>query len=149
MTVKGGGFGPAPLAYISALFALLCAVTQFLGRSPAVHRSAILKRCKDSICHFSDNNTTAFIFSSADPSRHLLSADSIPILTVQVGVNTTFVHIGNLFWRYILDLFLVCFCFLLLLFLIPGRLFFLVMLHRRSASRIPLSLHPNTSAISD
>lgn len=30
MTVKGE---PAPLAYIFALFALLCAVTHFLGRS--------------------------------------------------------------------------------------------------------------------
>ena len=62
---------------------------------------------------------------------------------------TAFIHISDLFQRYIFDLFLICRYFLPVLLLIPDRLFFLVILCRRNASRMPLSLHPNASAISD
>jgi len=47
-----------------------------------------------------------------------------------ICVNAAFIHISNLFWRYIFDLFLIRCCFLLILLLIAGCLFSLVNLYR-------------------
>lgn len=66
-------------------------------KKAAIHCSAILEWSKDFICHFSGNNTAAFIFSAADPSKHRLAADRVPIFTVQVGIDSAFIHIGDLF----------------------------------------------------
>ena len=118
-------------------------------KQAAVHRSAILKRRKNLFRHFSGNNTAALIFSAADPPEYLLTPRRIPVFPIQICIYATFIHIGNLFGRYVLDLLLIRRYFLWILLLIASRLFFLVILFRRSASRIPLSLHPNTSAISD
>ena len=118
-------------------------------KKAAVHRSAILKRRKDLVSHFSGNNAAALIFSTADPSEYLLASRRIPVFPIQVCIYATFIHIDDLFWRYVLDLFLIRCYFLLILLLVACRLFFLVNLCCRSASRIPLSLHPNTLAISD
>ena len=118
-------------------------------KETAVHRSTVLKWSKNSVCHFRGNNPAAFVFSSANPPRHPLTTTGIAICTIQVSIYPTFIHIRNLFRWYVLNLFLVRFYFFLVLFLVPDRLFFRVILHRRSASRIPLSLHPNAWAISD
>ena len=118
-------------------------------KKAAVHRPAILKRCKDLVRHLSGNNATAFILSSAGPPEYLLAPWRIPVFPIQVCIYATFIHISNLFGRYVLDLFLIRCYFLLVLLLVSSCLFFLVILCRRSASRMPLSLHPNASAISD
>ena len=115
----------------------------------AVHGAAILKRCKDPITHLSGNNTAALILSATDSSEYLPATWSIAVFPIQVCIYAAFIHISNRFGRYVLDLFLICGYFLLGLLLVPGRLFFLVILSRRSASRMPPSLHPNASAISD
>ena len=115
----------------------------------AVHRSAILKWCKNLVRHLSGNNAAAFILSAADPSKYLLTPRRISVFPIQVCIYAAFVHIRNLFGRYVLDFFLICCYFLLILFLVTSCLFFLVILYRRSASQIPLSLHPYASAISD
>lgn len=118
-------------------------------KKAAVHRSTVLKRGENLIRHFSGNNTAALIFSTTDLTKHLLSPKRIPIFSIQVRINATFIYIGNLFWRYVFDLLPVSGYFFLILLLITSRLFFLVILCRRSASRMPLSLHPNSFAISD
>ena len=118
-------------------------------KKTTIHRPAILKWCKDLVSHFSGNKTATLIFSAADAPKYLLAPRCIPVFPIQVCIYTAFIHIGDLFWRYVLDFFQIYCYFLLILLLIAGRLFFLVILCRRSASRTPLSLHPNASAISD
>ena len=118
-------------------------------KKAAVHRPTILKWRKDLVRHLSGNNTAAFILSAADPPEHPMPPWRISVFPIQVCIYAAFVQIRNLFGRYVLDCFLICRYFLLILFLITSCLFFLVILYRRSASRIPLSLHPNASAISD
>ena len=115
----------------------------------AVHGAAILKWCQDLIAHLSGNNTTALILSATDPPEYLLASWSITVFPIQICIYAAFIHISNRFGRYILDLGLIRCYFLLNLLLVAGRLFLLVILSRRCASRMPLSLHPNTSAISD
>lgn len=127
---------------------------QKLGRKPglkkgAVHCSAILKGGKDFVAHLGGNNATAFVLTPNNPPEYLLAPWGIPVFPVQICVDSAFIHIRNLFWRYVFDLFLVRIYFLLVLLLITGRLFFRVILYRRSALRIPLSLQPNSFAISD
>ena len=100
----------------------------------AVHRSAILKGCKNSVAHLSGDNTAALVLPTTDLSKHLLALRRIPVFPIEVCVYAAFIHIGDLFWRYILDFFLVCRYFLLVLLLIAGCLFFLVILCRRNAS---------------
>lgn len=118
-------------------------------KKPAVHRPVILKRRKNSVTHLSSDNATALILSSTNLSEHSLTPQRIPIFPIQVCIYTAFIHISDLFQRYIFDFFLICCYLLLVLLLIADRLFFLVILCRRKAYRIPLSLHPNASAISD
>ena len=118
-------------------------------KKAAVHRSIILERCKDLIPHFSSNNAAALIFSATNPSEYLLAPRCIPVFPIQICIYAAFIHISNLVGRYILNLFLICCYFLLILLLVTSCLFFLVILYRCSASRMPLSLHPNASAISD
>lgn len=118
-------------------------------KKAAVHGSAILKRRKDLLRHFRSHKAAPFILFAADSCEHLLAPRRISIFPVQVCIYTTFIHIGDLFWRYVLDLLLVCRYFLRILLLVAGSLFFRVIPYRLSALRIPLSLHPNASAISD
>ena len=118
-------------------------------KKPAVHRSVILERCKNPVTYLSGDNAAALILSTTNLSKHLLPTGRIPILPIQVCIYTAFIHIRNLCRRYILDLFLIRRYFLSILLLVAGRLFFLVILCRRNASRMPLALHPNASAISD
>ena len=118
-------------------------------KKPTVHRPVILKRCKNSVTYLSSDNATALILSSTNLSEHSLTPQRIPIFPIQVCIYTAFIHISDLFQRYIFDLFLICRYLLPILLLIADRLFFLVILCRRNASRMPLSLHPNASAISD
>ena len=118
-------------------------------KKTAVHRSAILKWRKDLVRHLSGNNAAAFILSTADPPEYLLTPWRIPVFPIQVCIYATFIYISYLFGRYILDFFLIRCYFFPILLLVTSCLFFLVILHRRSASRMPLSLHPNASAISD
>lgn len=118
-------------------------------KEAAVHCSAVLEGSKDPAAHLSGNHTTAFVLAAADPPKYLLSPWGIPVFWVQIRIDSAFIHIRNLFWRYVFDLLLVCLYFLLVLLLIPSRLFFRVILCRRSALRIPLWLHPNSFAISD
>lgn len=92
----------------------------------AVHCSAVLKGRNDLMTHFCGNNPTALVSAPADAPKYLLASGRIPIFTVQVGIDAAFVHIGNLFWWDILDLLLIRCYPLFFLFLIPGRLFFLV-----------------------
>ena len=93
----------------------------------------LLKRRKDFVCHFSGNNTATLIFSTTDSSKHLLALRSIPVFPIQVGINTTFIHIRNLFRRYILDFLLIGRYFFWILLLVAGCLFFRVILCRFSA----------------
>ncbi len=99
-------------------------------KKAAVHRSAVLKWGKYLIRHFSGNNATSVVFSTIDPSEHLLASWCIPIFPIQVFVDAAFVHIGNLFWRYIFNFLLICGYFFLVLLLVASRLFFLVILYR-------------------
>ncbi len=99
-------------------------------KKTTVHRPAILKRRKELIRYFSGNNATALIFSAANSPEHLLAPWRIPVLPIQVCIDATFIHIGNLFWRYIFDLLLVRCYFLLILLPVTGCLFFLVILYR-------------------
>ena len=115
----------------------------------AVHRPAILKRRENLIRHFSGNYTAALIFSATDSSEHLLTPWGISVFPIQVGINSALIHIRDLFWRYILDFFLIGGYFFCILLLVAGRLFFRVILYSPNALRMPLSLHPNASAISD
>ena len=118
-------------------------------KKPAVHRSVILKGRKNSVVHLSSDNAAALVLPTTNLSKHLLAPRRIPIFPIQVCIYTAFVHIDDFFRRDILDLRLIRCYFLLVLLRITGRLFFLVILCRRKAYRIPLSLHPNASAISD
>ena len=118
-------------------------------KKPAVHRPVILKRRKNPVTYLSSNNAAALILSSTNLPKHLMAPQRIPIFPIQVCIYTAFIHISDLFQRYIFDLFLICRYLLPILLLIADRLFFLVILCRRNASRMPLSLHPNASAISD
>ena len=115
----------------------------------AVHGAAILKRSQNFISHLSGDNTATLIFPATDLTIHFLAPGSIAVFPIQVCIYAAFVHIDRLFWRYILDFFLICRYFFRILFPIPRCLFFRVILWCRSASRMPLSLHPNASAISD
>ena len=115
----------------------------------AVHGAAILKWGQDFIAHFGRDNTATLVFTATDLALHFLATWSIAVFPIQVCIYAAFIHISNRFGRCVLDLFLIRCYFLLSLLLVTGRLFFLVILCRRSASRMPLSLHPNTSAISD
>ena len=106
---------------------------QKLARKPefkksAVHRSTILKRCKDLVRYFSGNNAAALILSTTNPPEHPLTSWSIPIFPIQVCIYAAFIHISNLFWRHIPNLFLIRRYFLSILLLIAGCLFFLVIL---------------------
>ena len=92
-------------------------------KKSAVHRSAILKRRENSVAHLSGDNAASLVLSTTNLPQYLLAPQCIPIFPIR---------------RY----------FLLVLPLIAGCLFFLVILCRRNASRMPLSLHPNASAIS-
>ena len=103
-------------------------------KKTAVHRSIILKWRKDPVSHFSGNNAATLIFPAADSSEYLLAPRRIPVFPIQVCIYAAFIHIGNLFWRYAFDLFQIRRYFLLILFLIADRLFFLVILYRLSAS---------------
>ena len=76
-------------------------------KKAAVHRPAILKWRKDLIPHFGSNNATAFIFPASDPPEYLLASRRIPIFPIQVCIYATFIHIGNLFRRYVLDFLLI------------------------------------------
>ena len=118
-------------------------------KKSAVHRSTILKWGKNLIRHFGGNNTAALIFSATDLPEYLLTSWRIPVFPIQVSIYSAFININYRFGWYVFDLFLIRCYFLLILLLVPSYLFFLVILSRRSASRMPLSLHPNTSAISD
>ena len=113
------------------------------------HEGIILKRCKNPVTYLGGDNAVALILSTTNLSKHLLATGRIPIFPIQVCIYTAFIHIRNLCRRYILDLFLIRRYFLSILLLVAGRLFFLVILCRRNASRMPLALHPNASAISD
>ena len=95
-------------------------------KKAAVHCSAILKWRKDLGSHFSGNNAATLIFSATDPPKYLLAPRRIPVFPIQVRIYATFIHAGNLFWRYVLDLFQIRCCLLLILFLVAGRLFFLL-----------------------
>ena len=95
-------------------------------KKAAVHRPTILKWCKDLVRHLSGNNAAAFILSTADPPEHPLPPWRISIFPVQICIYATFIHIGNLFWRYILDFLLICGYFFRILLLIAGRIFFVL-----------------------
>ena len=110
-------------------------------KKTAVHRSAILKGRKDLVPHFGGYNATTLIFSATDSSEYWLASWRISIFPIQVCIYTAFIHIGDLFGWYVLDFFQICRYFFLILLLIADCLFFLVILYRRSASRMPLSLH--------
>ncbi len=99
-------------------------------KKAAVHGSTILKRCQNLIPHFSGNNPTALISSAPNPPEHLLTSWCVPILPIQVRIDPAFIHIGNLFWRNILDFFLIRCYFFRILLLVPGSLFFRVILYR-------------------
>ena len=115
----------------------------------AVHGTAILKRRNNPIRHLGGNNATTFIFAAADLIEYLLATGSIPVFPIQVCIYTAFIHIGNLFWRYVFDLFLIrCYLFPVLL-PVPRCLFLRVIFCCRKTYRMPPSLHPNISAISD
>ena len=114
-----------------------------------VHGAAILKWSKELITPFNGNNTATLILSTTDSSEYLLTSRSVPVFPIQVCIYTAFIHIGNLIWRYILDFFLVRCYFFRILFPVACCLFLRVILYRASASRMPLSLHPNALAISD
>ena len=114
-----------------------------------VDYTTILKRRKDPISHLGGNNTATFVFAAADLVDYFLSTGSIPVFPIQVCIYATFIYIDNLFWRYILDLFLIRCYFFRLLLSVPRRLFLRVIFCRPKAYRMPLSLHPNVSAISD
>ena len=98
-------------------------------KKAAVHRSAILKWCKDLVSHFSGNNAATLIFSPADTPEYLLAPWGIPIFPIQICIYATFIHISNLFGRYVLDLFLICRCSLPVLLPVTSCLF-LVILYR-------------------
>ena len=115
----------------------------------AVHGAAILERSQNFISHFGCNNTATFVFPTTDLVILLLASGSVAVFPIQVCIYATFIHIGGLFWRYILDFFLICRYFFRILFPVACCLFFRVILYRASASRMPLSLHPNALAISD
>ena len=95
-------------------------------KKSAVHRPAILKRCKNLIRHFSGNNATALIFSTTNSSEHLLTPQCISIFPIQVRIHAGFIYISNLFWRYILDFFLISRYFLCILLLVTSWLFFVL-----------------------
>ncbi len=76
-------------------------------KKAAVHRSTILKWCKNLIRHFSSNNAAALIFSATDPPEHLLASWRISIFPIQVCINATFIHIGYLFRRHVFDSLLI------------------------------------------
>ena len=115
----------------------------------AIHRSVILKRRKNVTAHLSGNNAAALILSASDTPKYLLAPRCISVFSIQICIYTAFIHIRNLFLWYILDFIQIYRYFFLVLLLVAGSLFFLVILCRRRALRMPLSLHPNASAISD
>ena len=94
----------------------------------AVHGAAILKRCKDPVGHLGGDNTAALVFAAADLVRYFLTSGSIPVFPIQVRIYAAFIHIGDLFWRYVLDLFLIRRYFFRILFPVPRCLFFRVIL---------------------
>ena len=89
----------------------------------AVHRSVILKRCKNPVTYLSGDNTAALILSTTNLSKHLLAPRRVPIFSIQVCIYPAFIHIRNLFRRYILGFFLIRRCFLPILLLVANRLF--------------------------
>ncbi len=95
-------------------------------KKAAVHGSTILKRCKELIPHFSGNDPTAFISSTADSPEHLLTSRRIPVFPIQVRIDTAFIHIDKLFGRNILACFLIRCYFFRVLFLVADRLFFVL-----------------------
>ena len=113
-----------------------------------VHRSAILEGGQNLPTHFCRNNSTALKFAAADAVEHPLVSRRVPILSIEISIYAAFVCIRYFFRRDILDFLLISGYFLRVLFRVAGRLFFRVIPNRSSASRIPLSLQPNSSAIS-
>ena len=97
-------------------------------KKPAVHRSVILKWRKNLTAHLSGDNAAALILSASDPPKHLLAPRCISVFSIQIGIYTAFIYIGDLFLRYILDFFLICRYFLPILLLVADSLFFLVIL---------------------
>ena len=95
-------------------------------KKAAVHCPAILKWCKDLVGHLRGNNTAAFILSAADPPEYLLTPRRIPVFPIQVCIYAAFIHISNLFGWYVLDCFLICCYFFLILLLVAGCLFSLL-----------------------
>ena len=88
----------------------------------AVHGTTILKWSKDLIAHLSGNNAAPLTLSATDSSEHLLAPWSITVFPVQVRIYAAFIHISNLFGRYVSDLFLIYCYFLLILLLVTGYL---------------------------
>ena len=95
-------------------------------KKAAVHRSAILEWRKDFVSHFSGYNAAALIFSATDPPEYLLASLRISIFPIQVCIYAAFIHIGDLFGRYVLDFFQVCCYFFLILLLVADCLFSLL-----------------------
>ena len=119
-----------------------------------VHGAAILERGQNFISHFGCNNTATFVFPTTDLVIHLLTSGSVAVFPIQVCIYAAFIHIGGLFWRYILDFFLVCRYFFPVLFPVPCCLFFVlfytVAVHRKSRFGciqtpvpFPTGMHPD------
>ena len=62
-----------------------------------IHRAIILQRCEDPAIHLGCNNSAPLVFAAADPAEYFLASGSIAIFPVQVGIDPTLIHIGNLF----------------------------------------------------
>lgn len=95
-------------------------------KKSAVHRSVILKWRKNLTAHLSGDNAAALILSASDPPKHLLAPRCMSVFSIQIGIYTAFIYIGDLFLRYILDFFLICRCFLPILLLVADSLFSLL-----------------------
>ena len=66
-------------------------------KKAAIHRSTILKWCKDLVSYFSGNNATTLIFSATDSPKYLLAPRRISVFPIQVCIYAASIHICGLF----------------------------------------------------
>ena len=114
----------------------------------AVHCAWEGKRRKDFFTKLGRNYSHTFILTPTDSGVDFLTSGSIPILAVQICVDSSFVHICDLLQCEPCDFRLIFFYLFWVLLPVMYRLFLRVICNRSNAFRMTVSQQPNSLAIS-
>lgn len=117
-------------------------------KEPTVHHTFVLKRGDNGFSHQSRDDADPFEFASAYTPDQWFASLRPAVCPMQITVDTGFIHISNLFRRYLRNLLQIRVYLLSSLFPVAFRLFLRVNPRRRSAFSTAVSEQPNASPIS-